>query len=287
MQHADRAIILTPEDAQGHLWKGYALWRQGRWDQAAPALRRAVELAPRDAMASYFMGVGSFLEGARHEALPYLRRSVELEPRNAMGWLALGCDHLMLLDLVEAERALTRCLPLECDPAARFLTAGAAGFLAETLRIAGRLNEARRRAAEGIEAAEASDHPYRDTFRAYGLCVLGRTALQQGDVDGARAAYGQVIAQLRGRTRPRSCGHLMVQALAGLGRVGGDAGAFAEALHLFEARHTWNFEHFNGCLPDIDLLELARAAHALGREAEAAALLARAHAAGAREPLLP
>jgi tetratricopeptide (TPR) repeat protein len=286
IRHADRAIALRPDYSEGHLWKGYALWRQGKWPEAAPTLRRAVELAPHDPMASYFLGVASFLEGEAREALPYLARSVELEPRYGMGWLALGADHLMLMNVADAEDAFTRCLALEGNPSTLFKTACAASFLAEALRIGGRLDEARRRVAEGIEAAESSDHPYRDTFRAYGLCVLGRTALQQGDMNGARAAYGQVIAQLRGRTRPRSCGHLMVQALAGLGRAG-DQAAFHEAIHLFEARHTWNFENFNGCLPGLDLLELARAAHALGCEAEANALLARACDAGAREPLLP
>jgi tetratricopeptide (TPR) repeat protein len=232
------------------------------------------------------MGALSFLEGAREEALPYLQRSLELEPENGMSWLALGAAHLGQLNLAEAHYALGRCLLLERRSQAVHPTAFAAAFLAEVLRVLGRLDEARRRALEGVEAAEASDHPYRDTFRAYGLCVLGRVTLQQGDLDGARAAYGQVIAQLRGRTRPRSCGHLMVQALAGLGRAG-DAAAFAEGLHLFETRHTWNFTRTNGCLPEIDLFELARAAQALGRDAEAQALLARAREAGSREPFAP
>jgi len=286
IHHADRAIALDPQNGQGPLWKGYALWRQERWNEAAPVLRRAVELAPNDALAHYFLGVASFLEGAKQEALPFLQRSLELEPLNAMGWLALGADHLALLNLAEANYAFTLCVGLERKEQRVWPTAGVAAFLAEVLRMEGHLEEARRRALEGIEAAEASDHPYRDTFRAYGLCVLGRIALQQRDLDAARAAYGQVIAQLHGRTRPRSCGHLMVQALAGLGRAG-DASAFERGFHLFQTRHTWNFERFNGCLPEQGLLELARAAHALGRGEEAQVLLARAREAGSLEPLEP
>jgi serine/threonine protein kinase/tetratricopeptide (TPR) repeat protein len=283
IDQADHAIALDASSSEAYKWKGYALWRQERWSEARPVLRRAVELAPDDAQAHYFVGAPSFMEGEKHEALPYLQRSLELEPWNAMGWLALGAAHLALLNLPEAQYALARCLELERNPQGIFPTAGAAAFLGETLRLQGRLAEARQRALEGIAAAEASDHPYRDVFRAYGLCVLGRITLQQGDVEGARAAFGQVVAHLRGRTRPRSCGHLMVQALAGLGRTG-DASAFEEGLDLFETRHTWNFERFNGCLPEQGLMELARAARALGRAAEAETLLVRAREAGSLEP---
>lgn len=286
IEHADAAIALDSNHFAGHLWRGYALWRQDRWGEAAPALRRAVELAPGDALAHYFLGLASFLEGAKRDALPYLRRSLELEPANCMGWLALGSSHLSLLQLVEAKDALTVCIGLEGKKQGLFHTAGAAAYLAEALRIEGRLEEARARALEGIAAAEASDHPYRDTFRCHALCVLGRVALEQRDVEAARAAFGQVIAQLRARTRPRSCGHLMVQALAGLGRAG-DAAAFEQGVQLFETPHTWNFERFNGCLPEQGLIELARAAHALGREEEAQALLTRAREAGSLEALDP
>jgi TolB-like protein/Flp pilus assembly protein TadD len=283
IEHADRAIALDAGNADAYKWKGYALWRQERWGEARPVLRRAGDLAPSDAQVLYFVGAPSFMEGEKEEALPYLQRSLELEPLNAMGWLALGADHLALLNLPEAQFALGRCLDLERNPQGIYPTAGAAAFLGEVLRLQGRLAEARQRALEGVAAAEASDHPYRDVFRAYGLCVLGRIALEQHDVEAARAAYGQVVAQLRGRTRPRSCGHLMVQALGGLGRAG-DESAFEEGLHLFETRHTWNFERFNGCLPEQGLMELARAAHVLGRASEAEGLLARARAAGSREP---
>jgi serine/threonine-protein kinase len=286
IDHADRAIGLDARNGSAYTWKGYALWRQERWEDAGRALRRGVELSPNDAQAHYFLGSFLFLEGVRPEALPYLQRSLEIEPLNGMGWLALGSAHLGLFNLAEAQYAFGRCLDLERRPRGIFPTAGVAGFLAETMRIEGLLGEGRQEALSAIEAAEASDHPYRDTFRAYGLCVLGRIALEQGDLDGVRAAYGQVIAQLRGRTRPRSCGHLMVQALAGLGRAG-DTTAFIEALRLFECRETWDFTHFYGCLPEIDLFELARAAQALARSSEAGTLLARAREAGSREPLAP
>jgi serine/threonine protein kinase/Flp pilus assembly protein TadD len=286
IQHADRAIQLDPQNARAHTHKGYALWRQGRWDAVGPVLRQAVELDPSDADAHYMIGATSLLGHQYEEMLPPLQRAVELEPLMGFAWLALGTAHLVLLSTAEARYAFVRALELEHNAQAIYPSAGAAAYLAEALRMEGRLEEGRRRALEGIEAAEASDHSYRDMFRALGLCVLGRIALQQGDLAAARAAYAQVTSQLRGRTRPRACGHLMVQALAGLGRTG-NAAAYEEGLDLAQRRHTWDFGLFYGCQHEQGLLELARAAQALGRSAQTQALLARAREAGSLEALDP
>jgi tetratricopeptide (TPR) repeat protein len=280
--HADRAVALDPLNAAAQKWKGYALWREGLWQEALPTLRRAVELNPNDGHAHTILGSCCLFFESKRVALPFLQRAVEIEPLMGFGWFALGCVHLSLLSLTEARYALTRCLELEGSPEAVSRTVGVAAYLAETLRIEGLLEESWGRALEGIKAAEGSDHAYRDTVRAYGLCVLGRTALQRGDPVAARTAYGQVVVQLRILMNPRGSGHLIVQALAGLGRAG-DAAAFDEGLQLFEAKQGWNFEPFYGCTPDLGLLELARAAKALERQEQAQELLGRAREAGSLE----
>lgn len=284
--HADRAIALDPLSAAAHKWKGYALWRQGLPEQAIPTLLKAVELNPGDAHAHTILGCCRLFYGSRPAALPHLQRAVEQEPLMGWGWFALATAHLALLNLTEAQYTFTRCLEIEGSSQALSPTIGVAAYLAETLRIQGKLDEAWRRALEGIQAAEASDHANRDTFRAYGLCVLGRTALQSGETVAAVTAFGQALAQLRRRTESRAAGQLMIQALAGLGRAG-DAAAFEEGVHLLENPQSWNVEPFFGCTPDQGLLELARAAHALGRGEQAQVLLARARAAGSLEPFEP
>lgn len=280
--HADRAIALDPLNAAAHKWKGYALLRQGLSEQAIPSLLKAVELNPGDAHAHTALGCCSLFYGSRPEALPHLQRAIDHEPLIGWGWFALASAHLALLNLREAHYTFTRCLALEGSPQAVSPTVGVAAYLAETLRIQGELEEAWRRALHGLQAAEASDHAYRDTFRAYGLCVLGRTMLQKADTVAAVTAFDQAIAQLRRQPESRAAGQLMIQALAGRGRAR-DAAAFDEGLHLLENPQPWNFEPFFGCTLDQGLLELARAAHALGSPQQAQMLLARARAAGSLE----
>jgi tetratricopeptide (TPR) repeat protein len=115
--------------------------------------------------------------------------------------------------------------------------------------------------------------------------VFGRCTLDEGDYVAARAAFQQVLSQGRGRPRTRSCGHVVVEALAGLARADQGAGSLAEACTLFESRGAFNFEPFFGMLDDLTLFELAHTASVLGRHDQAQTLLGRAHEAGSRRTL--
>ena len=136
---------------------------------------------------------------------------------------------------------------------------------------------------EGLATVERSDFMYRDTFRGVGLCALGRAAVEQRDVPAAGAAFAQAVAHLRGRPRSLGGGHLLVQALAGLSRAGSGEAAFDEALALFRTRSGHDFSFMWVCTDGVSLLELSRAAAALGKESEAADFLEEARAAGSRE----
>jgi serine/threonine protein kinase/tetratricopeptide (TPR) repeat protein len=279
---ADRAIAIDPSRVKAHVWKGYALAVQGRMDEAAQSYDRAIELDPSDTEALYFASGIHLMSPAAfspEKALLLLQRAVEIDESQGMWWLALGTAHRWLSQSREAIYSFTRAQKLEGTPA-RFGTAGAAAYVGEMLRLDRRLEEARRHALLGIEAAERSDHAYRDTFRAHGLTVLGRVALDQRGLSAAQAAFNQVLAQARGRPRTRSCGHFVVQALCGLARVTESSALFDEARTLFERQETYNFGTFYGALNGDTLFELAAAARVLGRAHDADALQARAREAG-------
>jgi hypothetical protein len=126
---------------------------------------------------------------------------------------------------------------------------------------------------------------YRDSFRGTALCILGRTALDQGDPVAAVAAFRQLVAHVTGRGHTLGGGYLVVEALAGLARATGDPDYLDQAQRLFDARDRFNFSKLWTCTDDAALLELGRAAMALGRDA-GLTYLQRARDAGSLEAQL-
>lgn len=280
--YARRAIEADPELVEPRIWLGYALLRQGRFDDGLEQERRAMELDPAAVLAPYFAGCCAALPGRHAEGLVLFQRTLEMEPRHGWAWLGLGWAHLELGSGAEARWCLERAVELE-RLRSPHPTAGVSGYLGECLRRLGDLAGARQRCLEGLEAVERSDNMYRDTFRAFCLCALGRTALAQRDEAAAHAAFAQAVTHLRGRRRALGGGHLLVQALAGLAQSGAGGGPFEEALGLFRSRPGYDFSLMWACSDGVTLLDLARAAAALGRGAESLVLLAEARRAGSKE----
>ena len=285
IEFADRAIDGDPGNSEAYTWKGYALMRQSRFEEAAEAYGRASKIDPAHAPAPYFAGSSLLFVGRIADALPPLQRAVELDPRLGMPWLGLGAAHLSLGHLPEARYSFERARTLEGE-AIRFETAGADAYVADVLKAEGHLDEARTRVLTGLQAVERSDHAYRDTFRAYALVVLGQTALDQRDIEAARAAFRQVLAQAQGRPRTRSCGQLVVRAKVGLATANASVEVYEQAAHLYDERSTYNFEPFFGALDHQTLFELARVAQLLGRRGEMTAFLERAQSVGETRALV-
>ena len=281
--YATRAIAADPHLADPHVWLGYSLMRWNRMEEALAEERQAAELDPDNGYPPYFAGCVQLFSGHAAEAIPWFQKAVKREPPHGFAYVGLGWAHLALGNLKECQWCIERAIALEHVPGAA-PTAGASGYLGECLRLLGQLPEARAACMAGIEAAERSDHMYRDTYRAVSLCALGRTALDQGDMVAAHAALTQVVAHIRGRERTLGGGFLVVQALAGLARAGDGGESFAQASRLFETRDRYNFSVLQTCDESTTLVELARAAQAFGLPADA--MLVRARDAGSYEARL-
>ena len=280
--YARRSIAADGRLGEPHIWLGYALWRQGKVEEGFQEEQKGMDLDPSSPFAPYFAGCCLGSSGRAAQALPLFQRAVEVNPEHGWSWLALGWAHLELGHGAEARWSLEKAVALERKQP-QSPTAGVSGYFGECLRRTGDLAGARARCLEGLEAVEKSDHMYRDSVRALCLCSLGRTALEQGDSPAAQAAFAQAIAHLRGRPRALGGGHLLAQALAGLSRAGSGPQPYEESLRLFERRDGFNFSWLWSCSDDVTLLELSRAAAALGRAEEARSLLARAREAGSVE----
>ncbi len=282
--YARRAIAADPHLGDPHVWLGYALLRQERMDEALDQERQAAELDPANGYPPYFAGCVECFRNRPGEALRYFQCAVTLEPPHAFAWIGLSTTHLSAGNVAEARWCLEKAIELERTPGT-VPTPGASAYLGECLRLSGQLTEARAACLSGLEAVERSDHMYRDTFRAVALCSLARISLDADDLGAARAALHQAIAHIRGRPRTLGGGFLMTQALAGLARAGEGAHLLDEALQLFTERDRFNFAIVFSCADDVTLVELGRAALALGRP-EGIALLERACQASSFEARL-
>jgi non-specific serine/threonine protein kinase len=303
VEYAKRAIAIDPTSSEAYLWGGYALIHLQRSEESQRMIRRARELEPSSFLAWYFnagLGMASRFEDVAFAAEPgdppltrenwwewredksidLFQRAVKLNPLFVWSWFGLGWVQLEKRRFGEARWCLGRALELEPKSSPPF--AGVAGYLGECLRREGRPAEARAQFLEGLKALERTDHMYRDTLRGLFLCWLGRAALDEGNVEAGRAAFQQAALHVRGRSKARCGGQVIVQALAGLARGGGGDAAFDEALSIFEGRQGFNFGFLWGCNDGNALWELHLAARGLGRK-EADALLMRARAAGSSQ----
>lgn len=260
--HARRAIELEPRQPDAHVWLGYALWRQGRAEEALAVMKRAAGLDSSNMYPAYFSACILMSVGDVAGALPLYQRAVELGPAFGFAWVGLGNAHMELGNFAEATWTLDKGVQLEAR--AFHATAGADGYAGECLRRTGQLDLARGRCLTGLEAVERTDHMYRDTFRAICLCVLGRTALQQRDLETARAAYQQCELHLGGRPRTLGGGFLLCQALAGRAAVERDRALYEEARELLERRSKMDWSWFWLCEKGVVMSDLASASEALG-----------------------
>jgi tetratricopeptide (TPR) repeat protein len=255
------------------------MWRSGRVEDALAELRRAIEIDPDGQFPRYFAGACLVDVGRWEEAVVELRRAVELRPTFSWAYSLLGWAHLAQGSAEASRWAVEKTIALQGHPGEPPHYA-ARGLLSTWHYYLGNLDEARRYALETLEEIERTDHVYRDAARAQYLCLLGQVNLRRRDQAGARAAFDQAVAQIRGRPRALGGGFTLTQSLAGQSRAGAGSGPLDEAVQLFESRGEFNFSWSGAACKQVTLMQLARAAAALGRDQQVQDLLGRARTAG-------
>ena len=254
---ARRGVAADPRHAGAHVWLGYGLWRMGRTEEGLASTHRAMELDPASFYPPYFAACMHLTRAHPAAALPLYQCAVERGPGFGFAWVGLAHTHLQLGHDAESVWSFERALELESRGS--HATAGAAGYLGECFRRQGKLEEARTQCLAGLDHVERTDHMYRDTFRAICLNALGRTALDQGDLEAARAAFHQCELHLGGRPRTLGGGFLMTQAMAGLAATDDDDARLHAATVALETRRELDWSWFWMCEEATTREDLQRA----------------------------
>ena len=273
--YGQRAIEIDSTLFEARAWLGYVLWRQGRIPEALETLAAAMRDG-RNPIAPYVYACSLLESGRPREALSMAQRAVALDPRATWVFGALGIAHMELDQLAEARWSLERGWKLEQEGGSMGFV-GVGSLLAECLRRSGLLLDARIQCLKSLDVIERSDHPLRDSVRATCLCIVGRIALDEGNLVAAQVAYRQAMLHVRGRPSGCGIGHTVVQALAGQSRAGAGTGAFVEARRIFEERSAYDFSYAGLASNALTLVDLALAARDLGSSSEASEFLRRAH----------
>ncbi len=220
VEHLRRALTLDPRFVEAMTWLTYALWRQGRYDEAEATGTRAVELDPGEPHAHYFLGVLRLGRSDDPGDRSWLRRSlgpieecVRLAPRYAPGQLLLGIARIKLGRYEEAVAPIEAAAAIERSPRselARFVGAGPARALI-ALRT-GNLGEAVERAERALEELAGNDHVYATVGRLSALRTAAEAYLRAGRAGEAAARLHRVREQVRGQESVLGAGWLVARA---------------------------------------------------------------------------
>jgi len=219
LENLDKAISLMPNNANAHMWKGWASRRAGHWDQAIESMQRSLELNPRVVLNLIETGQTLGYLGRYDEATSLIEKAYELEPDSFWAKIYLA-NHVLLVNsdikraktlVVGAQHTkepsfvysfwVTQMMAGSLDPAlqlsqtwsddweiGRELINLREQLVAEVLFAMGRKADAREKAQEALnrlaEMKQQGLNDYRVSaaeMRAYG--ILGDTVKVSGLVD--------------------------------------------------------------------------------------------------------
>ena len=174
-----KAVALSPQDAEAHYNLGITLKELGRLDEALASYTQAIALKPDFAQAHYNLGMTLQELGRLDEALASSKQAIALKPDFAEAHNNLGITLQELGRLDEALASYTQAMALKPDFAEAHYNLGI------TLKELGRLDEALASSTQAIALkpnfAEAHNN-------------LGITLKELGRLDEALASYTQAIA---------------------------------------------------------------------------------------------
>ena len=174
-----KAVLLSPQDAEAHNNLGASLRELGRLDEAETSCKQAIALKSDYAEAHSNLGNTLYELGRLDEATGSYSLAIALQPEFSEAYSNMGATLQELGRLDEAEASYKQAIVLRPD------YAHAHSNLGNTLKEAGRLDEAKVSYTQAI----AFKPDYADAHYN-----LGNTLKELGRLDEAEASYTQAIA---------------------------------------------------------------------------------------------
>jgi len=103
----NKAVVMSPFDAQSYYNRGIALYRLGRWKEASEDFDRALIIDPRIGTAYAYRGLCRMKTGAYQEALNDYKKALEFHPKDAslhnnLAWLYATAKDSKVQDNIKA-----------------------------------------------------------------------------------------------------------------------------------------------------------------------------------------
>lgn len=105
-EHAGRAVVCDPQDANGHLYWALSCSVRGLFKERTAAMLRAVELNPSLPLAQSLLGQFLGSEGHTEEGLAHIDKAFELSPRDPALWSFYGGKAAVLFVAKRYDEAL-------------------------------------------------------------------------------------------------------------------------------------------------------------------------------------
>lgn len=109
----ERAIELSPQQANFHFNLAHAAVGAGLWDRAVTEYRAAARLRPQDYLAQYAVALTLHRKGDDADAIPEFQKAIKLSPNDPNAHLALGVSLEIVGRADEAVKEFRRYLAIQ------------------------------------------------------------------------------------------------------------------------------------------------------------------------------
>jgi tetratricopeptide (TPR) repeat protein len=227
VSYLEEAIRHDPDIADPYLWLTYGLARDQRFEDAVQSGEKAVHLEPDNFLSHYFLGVAFMLRAAvKHKiedyprAIKHFNINRRLQPNQEAAHMNAAWIYLLRGLYDEGREALSQAVAIETSgKPATMKFVGGLSMMGHFYLRRGELDQAESWFERSLKILEASDHVYREPFKALAYCGLGDLYFRRGRYAEALLEFKRAEALISRNQRSLGIGYFLVRAYLGQARA--------------------------------------------------------------------